>query len=554
MKRNRLVWVLAILLLVCAHTLHANQKKPLTEGDLLSLLNGGVFSSRLAALVEDHGITFDPTPAVLDRLRKAGAQKSLEHAILNAPRIPLNESKNSRASLAVPVPDPSRSGVLASHGISTRNNVEVDTIRRHPSRALSTRMPVHVLEKSEGSIPVGTKINMGNWVKYQQNMPWGMVELFKGQHFWKMPSDIEIVVGPTVIDNVPTTFAMATKINSGTVRIVHLPNGHNDIDNYRGGTPFPDPQEPDKGYKLLANLWFAYVPHIIAGTSENPLRTCSQTRNRFINCIEFSYVFRQVAYNTDPGVPTDETDGGDAWYTQWLSVEEPEQMKYTTILTTYPKDNQRPKQLYTYLPALRRWIRGSQASHCRAVPGTDYAQDDYKREGFNGGIGMFGAQFIGHQKILALTGDYAPLGGSFPDNYYMPLGWPKPSWGLWQLRDVDVIDIRPVSSIEGSYCYGKRVIYEDSSTHYALWEDAYDTTMHLWKTALLAQRTVKTPALGVIPGGFNSSAWDLENDHMTNTSTQSRKGRDVSVDDEVPKEYQNYVSYSTPAGMAGILK
>jgi hypothetical protein len=78
--------------------------------------------------------------------------------------------------------------------------------------------------------------------------------------------------------------------------------------------------------------------------------------------------------------------------------------------------------------------------------------------------------------------------------------------------------------------------------------------MHLWKTALLAQRTVKSQPLGVIPGGFNSSAWDLENAHMTNTSTQSQKGRDALVGDEVPREYQNYISYSTPAGLAGILK
>jgi hypothetical protein len=406
----------------------------------------------------------------------------------------------------------------------------------------------------EDSIPVGTKINMGNWGTYRKYMPLGMVELFEGTHFWRMPADIEINVGPTVIYSLPRGYDEATKKYSDDVRVVRLANGHNDIENYRGGMPFPNPQEPDKGYKLLADLWFAYVPHMLAGTARNPLSTCSQTRHRYVSCVRFSYVFRQLAYNTDAGVPTHETNGLDDWYTEWLSVEEPEQMKYTTLLMLYPTDSQQPKELFTFVPALRRWIRGSLASRCSPVAGTDYAQDDYKREGFNGGIGVFGAEFIRHQHILALTGDYAPLGGNFPNNYYMPLGWPKPDWGEWQLREVDVIDVRRVPVEQAGYCYGKRVIYEDSSTHYALWEDGYDTNMRLWKTALLAQRTIRTGSLGAVPGAFNASAWDLKNEHMTNTSTQSRDGGDVLFDSGVPKEYQNLVSYSTPSGLAEIMK
>jgi hypothetical protein len=167
---------------------------------------------------------------------------------------------------------------------------------------------------------------------------------------------------------------------------------------------------------------------------------------------------------------------------------------------------------------------------------------------------MFGAKFIGHRQMLELTGYYAPLGGDFPNNYYMPLGWPKPSCGQWQLRVVDVIDVRHIPTQQMSYCYGKRIIYEDSSTHHALWEDAYDTKMNLWKTALLAQRTVAVNSVGTVPGGFDSSAWGLKNDHMTNTSTQSRDGVDVSVNNTVPKEFQDLATYSTPGGLAEIMK
>ena len=181
-------------------------------------------------------------------------------------------------------------------------------------------------------------------------------------------------------------------------------------------------------------------------------------------------------------------------------------------------------------------------------------QDVFNRGGFNGGLGMFDAQFLEHRRILALTGDYLPLGGEFPLNYYMPLGWPKPSWGNWQLRDVDVIDIRRVPAEASGYCYGKRIIYEDSQTHYALWEDGYDRKMRFWKTALLAQRLTKKPSLGMVPGGFSSTAWDFEFRHLTNASTQGKQGGDVLVDDEVPPEYRNFTQYSTLAGLAQIMK
>jgi hypothetical protein len=573
MKSKLFELILLVLLSISARPVFAEHKRPLTEHDLVALLAGGVYSSRVAALVEDRGIAFVPTQASLELLRSAGAQESLEHAVAVAPQIIPTEMPSHTKISSNPLPglrtlsdkkpsvmpeDTARQrGQSSSHSqAQTSIRLPLPSNRiASPSMTLPSGGTNASLSASLGAnIPVGTRITMNNWFKYQQAMPLGMIELFKGNYFWKMPQDIEIDVGPTTISSPTARYAEATKKYSESVHVVHLANGHNDIENYKGGMPFPNPQEPDKGYKLLADLWFAYVPHMLAGTARNPLSTCSETRNGYVSCTQFSYIFRQLAYNTDMGVPIEEANGRADWYTEWLSVEQPEQLKYTTLLTLYPRDNQQPKEVYIFVPALRRWIRGSLASHCSSVAGTDYAQDDYKREGFNGGIGVFGAKFIGRQQILALIGDYAALGGDFPNNYYMPLGWPKPSWGQWQLRDVDVIDVRHLPTEKMGYCYGKRILYEDASTHYALWEDVYDTKMRLWKTALLAQRTVAMDSVGTVPGGFDSSAWDLKNDHMTNTSTQSRDGVDVSVDYGVPKEYQDIATYSTPAGLAEIMK
>jgi hypothetical protein len=421
-------------------------------------------------------------------------------------------------------------------------------------QVISPELPAKAATPEQETIAAETKVTTQNWQQYQQYMPLGMIELFKGEHFWRMPADIEIDVGPTVLEPLPSGYVEATEEYSRDVRVVRLANGHNDIINYVGGEPFPDPQEPDKGYKLLADLWFAYAPHLAVGTPQNPLNSCSQDHFGDISCLRLSYVYRQTAYNTDPKVQRQDPNGKDFWFTEWVMVEQPEQMKYTAQLTLFSKDNQRYQDLYTFVPALRISIRGSLSARCSPVVGTDYIQDDYKSVGFNGGIGIFGADFLEHRKILALTGNYAPLGGDFPANYFIPLGWPKPSWGKWQLRDVDVIDVRRVPEKREGYCYGKRIIYEDSSTHYALWEDMYDTDMRLWKTAFGAQRLVKATALGYVPGPVTSSIWDLRNGHMTNVSTEDQQGDDMLIDVDAPAEYQDYKRYATPGGLMGIMK
>lgn len=403
-------------------------------------------------------------------------------------------------------------------------------------------------------IAPGAKINIRNWRQYQNYMPVGMIKLFRQDMLWKMPADVEIDVGPTVSYPLPRSYVEVTEKFGSPAAVVHHANGHNDVANYAGGEPFPNPREPDKGYKLLADLWYVYVPHLIAGGSANPLHVCDQDKFGSISCLKIEYVFRQLAYNTDPGVPREDPWTGDYWYSEWEMVDEPEQSKYEAQLTLFFKDNRRNEELYVFLPSLRRSVRISLAARCSPVFGSDYVQDDNRTNGFNGGIALFEAKFLGHRKILALMGGYKPLGGDFPNNYYMPLGWPKPSWGPWQLRDVDVIDVRRVPSERAGYCEGSRVIYEDSQTHYALWEEVYDADLRLWKIGLAAQREIKDSVLGYVPGSITSDIWDVQNHHMGNASTTDKYGHDLLSNQDVPAEYQEFFRYATPGGLLQILK
>ncbi|MBV8772469.1 MAG: DUF1329 domain-containing protein [Deltaproteobacteria bacterium] len=552
MTRNRKVLLVLALVMAWSITGQAAQKRALSVHDLSVLLAGGVYNARIVQLVRDRGINFLPTSKELNSLRHAGADLALLNAVESARHITAQQPQR------ISKPQPERVAPSASHKVRSipQNTLTVPTtsVERKAVPATPAKVQQTTNSPVSGGIAPGSIITLGNWRQYAQYMPLGMTELFKGNQFWKMPPDLKIVVGPTVAEKLPAGYAEATAKYSSNVRVVHLGNGHNDVLNYSGGEPFPNPQQPDKGYKLLADLWFAYVPHFLAGTPRSPLTICSETSHLYSSCERLSYVYRQVAYNTDGEVSPEEAKTNNYWYTEWLTVEEPEELRYTTLLMLYPKDTQRDEDQFMFTPSLRRWIRGSLASRCSPVVGTDYIQDDFKRVGFNGGLGLFNAQFLEHRQILALTGDYLPMGGEFPLNYYMPLGWPRPSWGKWQLRDVDVIDVRRVPTEMAGYCYGKRLIYEDSQTHYALWEDAYDKRMRFWKTALIAQRVVKKPLLGEVTGAFSSTAWDFEFHHLTNASTQGKGGRDVLVDGEVPAELRNFTRYSTLAGLSQIMK
>jgi len=335
-------------------------------------------------------------------------------------------------------------------------------------------------DSAQGTIPVGTKITMQNWQQYKQFMPDGMIALFDGKHFWKMPSDVEMDIGPTRIFPPPPGYVAATEKYGGQTQVVVLPNGHYDMKNYVGGAPFPDPTEPYKGWKILADDWFGPRPWIIAATPDTgPITGCTHDRFNNIACGKSVLVYRQVAFLAYPGHPATEPGANGAYYTEWAMVLIPEQLKYLTRLTIFYQDTSREEDEYLFVPAFRRTLRTSTTSRCAPVGGGDFTKDDL-RGGFNGGVAIFQAQFLRDQKILSLN-DLTTADSAFPGGWDMPLGWPKPPWGNWSLRDEWVIDVRRIPSLTPGYCYGKRIMYVDKYFYHESWTDLYDADMKLWK-------------------------------------------------------------------------
>jgi hypothetical protein len=113
---------------------------------------------------------------------------------------------------------------------------------------------------NQGTIPPGTEITMTNWEQYQQFMPVGMIDLFRGKYFWKMPSDVEIDIGPTINHPLPRKVVETTEKYASQARVVHRPDGRMDIANCVAAWPFypntPDIKDPDAGYKIRSDIWF----------------------------------------------------------------------------------------------------------------------------------------------------------------------------------------------------------------------------------------------------------------------------------------------------------
>jgi hypothetical protein len=405
--------------------------------------------------------------------------------------------------------------------------------------------------------PVGTTITMANWQQYKNVMPLGMIKLFQGTYGWKMPADVSIPVGPAHVGgNLPKTWVEATEKYGSQTGVEVLPNGHYRIKNYYGATPFPNPQEPHKGWKILANVFWAFVPAVYVNTPQNYGTVWAIDRFGDVAPSTFDVVYRWTAYITDPGFPHEESYAPGSWYTEWGMQETPEQARYTASLGIYYKDqesNAFPDQ-YVFVPALRRSLRLSTSSRCSPVFGFDWAYDDAKTNGFNGSTAVYTADYLGDRKILTLA-VFNQDGAVYPQGYDLPLGWPKPSWGTWEVRPMAIADAHRIPSEAAGYCYSSRILYADKEFWNADWVDLYDANRKLWKSISYFNDIGNVPGLGHTWDGVSSMAWDLQNTHMTLWSGFANPMKvKPYLDFNAPKEYFNGVKYGSPAGLMQILR
>jgi hypothetical protein len=402
--------------------------------------------------------------------------------------------------------------------------------------------------QSGDSIPAGTIITMQNWQTYRRFMPDGMVAMFEGKYFWKMPPDVQMEVRPTSLVPLPKNYLEATEKYSGQVRLIELPDGGLTVQNYQGGIPFPNPQEPHRGWKVLIDLWYRYAPRLVVVTHG---WTCAVNSSGNSNCETYQVVDRQLSFSTDLSSSPDPSPPGAKYFTGWFMVLEPEQSRYGASLNINYVDLTRPEDVYAFLPTLRRYQPVASSGRCAETEGEDWTAEDF-RSGLDSTMAELQANYIGRKKILALI-DFTAPDNPFPDAFFMPLVWPKPPWAKWQLRDVDIIDVRKIPSKAAGYCYGKRVMYVDSQTSSPLWQELFDTQMNLWKFQTTLPQRVMVPGIGpaVTPGVDVELIWDIQRNHA---SAGGESAGSTYVNEQVPAEFQDVARYTTPAGLNLIMR
>lgn len=405
----------------------------------------------------------------------------------------------------------------------------------------------------------GLVITKQNWMQYKDCFSVGVQHFWQGDMFWKMPDDVEIHVGPQHHWTLPKPYVEATEKYGSQTQLVQQPNGEYKLENYIAGTPFPDPKGPEKGTEIMANVTYRMQGYQVAIFPDLHNLGTFWTKDRFGNFSpeRVDATYGQTAYNweTDQGIPRVNPKAAGTWYAEYIMVETPEQSKYTAVLTLFWQDNLKEEDDYTFVPALRRTLRLSTSARCAPLLGSDMVKDD-QRVGWNGGVGKFHGDWLRDQKLLTLDTINVKTASAFPSAYDGDLGWPKPSWGDWETRDVYVVDARRIPLLAPGYCYGSRVDYVDKQYYTNMAEDIYDSNMQLWKVVWVGLAPGKLDNYGEQFGTCNiiENYWDVQNDHVSYVTGFNPGGNCFTWDSAIPAQYVNFSKYWTPGGLAQILR
>ena len=416
----------------------------------------------------------------------------------------------------------------------------------------------------ENGIPIGTKITLANWQKYQEFMDPGLVALFQGKSFWRLPQDVEIDVGPTYEVPLPRPYRVDTEKYGSQVRLETTPEGGYYPKGYVAGLPFALPHDGDKTPTAGAIVYWDtyYRPHPRLEEAGLASYTLDQYGNWTQSGQQIA-AFSMLDYLSDPPYPRETPNNGGYSYALYIEQTAPEQSKYFAVLTLYWQDPLRLNEEYEYVPSLRRSLRLSQAAHCAPLFGTDLDVEDA-----NFGVPLSGQlfkfEYFGIKKVLVLAhaslDAVASLGtATTPDPKYTYTGgkgvlpFPRPSYGAWEVRDAFAVSMERLPQFATGYCYSKRVVYVDKQSLSPFVSDVWDSTGKLYKWFGNFIAPSQIGGLGVdgqiytYTGGGTVIIANFLDSHATDFP-----GLMSCIDDECDPSFMDTTRYALPQGLMKI--
>ena len=365
---------------------------------------------------------------------------------------------------------------------------------------------VSAADSSPGAsdLPPGSKVTMSNWKQYQQYMSEGIKALFRGDHFFQLPPEVEIDIGPTKPIAMPKAYRDATEKYGSQVQLKEVSPGVYRPEPYVAGSPFADPFHGSNdplivGQKIYWNTYYRPQPAIDYAPN------CTDIVDHFGNMTrtaDTNIVFTVMQHLANAGYPQS-LPGNNGYYRCFYGEQvEPEQGKYATSMSITPIDPLATEELYAYVPSLRRSLRLTQAARCAPLFGSDFTFDDEFPPTMPQ---LFNIRYVKTMKLLFLLHQkiesYASCGSAtqFSTEFNYAAGphrinFPKPSAGNWELRDAYVLSFKRKPQYQRGYCYGDRLMYVDRDTYFPLAFDIWDTAGKLYKTIQIFNLPLPLPA------------------------------------------------------------
>jgi hypothetical protein len=412
---------------------------------------------------------------------------------------------------------------------------------------------------SAATIPAGTVITGANWQRYAGFMPAGMRAIFAGDHFWRMPSEVQVEIGPTIPIALPRRYLDDTASFARQVTLVRTAQGGYAPASYVAGIPFPQPdKDPTLApYEIFYDTYYHYAPRLQRNYSCN---YTSDSYGNFTQTETADAVYSQLTHLSDAGFPQTVPDSSGYFLTKYYQQISPEQGKYTTSLDISYAEVTRLDDIYMYLPSARRPLRMSEASRCSPIPGGDFTYEESNngppslpQEYRIAYAGTRPMMFLAHAEPKAFASCGTAL--SLPPDYFYPgekgvLPWPRPALGKWEIRDVYVIEMSRLPAYASGYCYSRRAIYVDKETLFPLAIDLYDSQGALykfWTGFLTPIRVPNTGAALGVNGATELLIVNFKDQHMTVATAAN-----PCFNTDCNAQYLDASRYASPEGLSKI--